>query len=156
MPWLQDPLPGDPQRAWQRRANTVLINPLHESTLDRAEEVEMEIMPPIKVSGAEMGGDDETKKAQVNHVNRHCSPVFLTFLPILVDSYFYLVVMTHLRHNILSIDDNIQLFLKTMAGPPDRAFLRSAAERFDCAVIARQYLEVAGLGTESRSSPQAA
>jgi hypothetical protein len=28
-------------------------------------------------------------------------------LPILVDSYFYLVVMTHLRHNILSIDDNI-------------------------------------------------
>jgi hypothetical protein len=64
--------------------------------------------------------------------------------------------MPHLRHNILSIYDNILVFLKTMAGPLDRAFLRSAAERFGCAVIARQYLEVAGLGTESRSSPQAA
>jgi hypothetical protein len=29
MPGLQDPFPGDPQRAWQRRANPVLIALLH-------------------------------------------------------------------------------------------------------------------------------
>ena len=29
MPWLQDTFPGDPQRAWQRRANPVLIGLLH-------------------------------------------------------------------------------------------------------------------------------
>ena len=29
MPGLQDPFPGDPQRAWQRRANPVRIDPLH-------------------------------------------------------------------------------------------------------------------------------
>ena len=36
MPRFQDAIPGDPQRAWQRRPNTVFINPLHlapESTL---------------------------------------------------------------------------------------------------------------------------
>src|SRR5271157_2008801 len=26
---LQDAVPGDPQRAWQRRPNSVFINPLH-------------------------------------------------------------------------------------------------------------------------------
>src|SRR3982075_1147696 len=29
MPRVQDAIPGNPQRAWQRRANPVLINPLH-------------------------------------------------------------------------------------------------------------------------------
>ena len=29
MPRFQDAIPGDPQRAWQRRPNTVFINPLH-------------------------------------------------------------------------------------------------------------------------------
>ena len=29
MPRFQDAIPGDPQRAWQRRANPVFINPLH-------------------------------------------------------------------------------------------------------------------------------
>jgi hypothetical protein len=36
MPWLQDPFSGNPQRAWQRRANPVCIALLHfapESTL---------------------------------------------------------------------------------------------------------------------------
>ncbi len=36
MPRFQDAIPGNPQRAWQRRPNTVFINPLHlapESTL---------------------------------------------------------------------------------------------------------------------------
>jgi hypothetical protein len=39
MPRVQDAIPGNPQRAWQRRANPVLINPLHlapESTIYRA------------------------------------------------------------------------------------------------------------------------
>ena len=42
MPRFQDPIPGDPQRAWQRRANPVFIDPLHlapESTLAMAESV---------------------------------------------------------------------------------------------------------------------
>src|ERR1700730_10626294 len=37
MPRLQDAVPGDPQRTWQRHPNPVLIDPLHlapESTLD--------------------------------------------------------------------------------------------------------------------------
>ena len=29
MPRFQDAIPGDPQRAWQRRPNTVFMNPLH-------------------------------------------------------------------------------------------------------------------------------
>src|ERR1700730_14066902 len=29
MPRFQDAVPGDPQRTWQRRANPVLIDPLH-------------------------------------------------------------------------------------------------------------------------------
>src|SRR5208282_4985805 len=29
MPRLQDAVPGDPQRTWQRRANPLLIDPLH-------------------------------------------------------------------------------------------------------------------------------
>src|SRR5437660_7927635 len=29
IPRVQDAIPGNPQRAWQRRANPVLINPLH-------------------------------------------------------------------------------------------------------------------------------
>jgi glycosyltransferase involved in cell wall biosynthesis len=64
-------------------------------------------------------------------------------------------ILDHRRHGALA-QAVAEAMLRTMAGPPDRAFLRSVAERFDCAVIARQYLEVAGLGTESRSSPQAA
>jgi hypothetical protein len=39
MPRFQDAIPGDPQRAWQRRPNSVFINPLHlapESTVGGA------------------------------------------------------------------------------------------------------------------------
>jgi hypothetical protein len=43
MPRFQGAIPGDPQRAWQRRPNTVFINPLHlapESTIAFAGGVE--------------------------------------------------------------------------------------------------------------------
>src|SRR5271166_4980456 len=45
---LQDAVPGDPQRAWQRRPNSVFINPLHlapESTDSEGEVLDILVQP---------------------------------------------------------------------------------------------------------------